>query len=57
VTASAIDRGSLKGTVFVSENVAVRQLRFEANGTVTDVAKLASPSGNTGIVGVVGVQP
>jgi DNA-binding beta-propeller fold protein YncE len=57
VTASTIDRGSLKGAVFVSENVAVRQLRFEANGTVTDVAKLASPSGTSGIVGVVGVQP
>jgi hypothetical protein len=57
VTASTIDRGALKGAVFVGENVAVRQLRFEANGDVTDVAKLDSPAGLTGIVGVVGVQP
>jgi hypothetical protein len=57
VTASTIDRGSLEGTVFVGENVAVRQLRFGPAGDVTDVAKLASPPGLTGIVGVVGVQP
>lgn len=57
VTASWIARGSLKGTVFVGENVAVRQIRFGAAGDVTDVAKLASGPGNEGIIGVVGVQP
>jgi hypothetical protein len=57
VAASWIDRGSLKGTVFVGENVAVRQIRFGAAGDVTDVAKVASGPGNSGIIGVVGVQP
>jgi DNA-binding beta-propeller fold protein YncE len=57
VTASWIERGSLKGTVFIGENVAVRQIRFGAAGDVTDIAKLASGPGNEGIIGVVGVQP
>lgn len=57
VTASLIDRGALKGTVFVGENVAARQLRFETDGKVTDVAKLTMPDGLENIVGVIGVQP
>jgi len=57
VTASTIDRGKLKGTVFIGENLAVRQLTFNAGGTVSDTAKLSLGAGNTSIVGVVGVQP
>ena len=57
-TISKITRGALEGTTFVGENVAVRQLTFEAAGTVTDTAKLVFPGGgNETIVGVVGVQP
>lgn len=57
VTASVIERGALKGTTFVGENVAVRQLTFDASGGVTDTAKLVFNGDNTSIVGVVGVQP
>jgi DNA-binding beta-propeller fold protein YncE len=56
-TASMIDRGALRGTVLVSENLGVRKLVFGADGTVTDVAQLAFPDGIANIVGVVGVQP
>ena len=57
ITISLIDRGSLKGTTFVGENIAVRQLTFTAAGTVEDTAKVPFPNSNEGIVGVVGVQP
>ena len=56
-TASSIDRGPLRGTVLVSENLGVRKVVFGADGAVTDVAKLAFPDGIANIVGVVGVQP
>ena len=55
--ASLIDRGSLKGTTFVAENVAVRQITFDASGGATDTAKLDTGTDNLSIVGVVGVQP
>lgn len=56
-TTSAIDRGALKGTVFLGENLAVRQVTFTAAGEVVDTAKLAWPDAMENIVGVVGVQP
>ena len=58
-TASLIDRGTLKGTVIVGENLGVRRLVFGASGTVLDAQKLAYPDDGpfTDIVGVVGVQP
>ena len=55
--ASVLDRGALKGKVFVGENVAVRVLTFTAAGDVVDTAKLEFAGGNESIVGVVGVQP
>ncbi len=58
ISISLIDRGALKGTTFVGENIAVRQLTFGAGGAVTDTAKLVFPGGgNETIIGVVGVQP
>jgi DNA-binding beta-propeller fold protein YncE len=57
VSISTIDRGGLKGTAFVGENLAVRQLQFTAAGDVVDTAKLAWPDAMENIVGVVGVQP
>jgi len=58
VTISMISQGGLKGTTFVGENVAVRQLTFGSAGDVTDTAKLSMPDGGgEQIVGVVGVQP
>lgn len=56
-TASSIERGSLKGTVLVGENLGVRKLVFGADGKVTDAALLTYPDGIANIVGVVGVQP
>ena len=56
-TASAIDRGALRGTVLVGENLGVRKLVFGADGKVTDAALLTYPDGIPNIVGVVGVQP
>lgn len=57
VTAALVERGALKGRVLVSENLAVRQLQFELDGTVTDVERFSSGAGIPAIVGVVGVQP
>lgn len=55
--AAMIGRGALNGRVLVAENLAVRSLQFDADGTVTDVAKLTYGSGLDNIVGSIGVQP
>ncbi len=52
-----IERGTLQGRVFVSENVSVRQLAFHADGTVEDVGSLAMGSGLENIDGAIGVTP
>lgn len=57
VTASLIERGTLRGTVFIGENIGVRKVVFGAGGAVTDAQKLSFPDGIPNIVGVVGVQP
>ena len=57
VTASVIDRGALKGSVFIGENTAVRKVVFMPNGTVVDGAKLSFAGGLETVIGVVGVQP
>jgi DNA-binding beta-propeller fold protein YncE len=57
VTAATIDRGALRGTVLIGENVGVRRVVFSANGAVTDTQKLSFPDGIPNVVGVVGVQP
>lgn len=56
-TASVIERGSLRGTVLVSENLAVRKVVFTPAGGVTDAARLVWAETFTNIIGVVGVQP
>ena len=55
--ASVVSRGGLKGRILVAENLAVRQLAFAADGTITDVGAKADFVGMTGIVGSLGVQP
>lgn len=53
-----IDRGTLKGRVLVAEVLAVRQLAFAADGSITDLGlKLDFPDGSTNIVGSLGVEP
>jgi hypothetical protein len=52
-----IERGDLEGMVFVGENVGVRQLQFETDGTVTDLGLLGLGMGTENITGAVGVQP
>ncbi|MDB4941970.1 MAG: hypothetical protein JWP97_1504 [Labilithrix sp.] len=56
-TASLLERGTLRGTVIIGENSAVRRMVFNADGTVKDAQKLAYPDTIEDIVGVVGVQP
>ncbi len=41
----------------VAENVAVRRVRFEASGGVTDLGAFRLGSGIEVIVGIVGVTP
>ncbi len=52
-----IERGRLEGLVLVAENVAVRRVRFEASGGVTDLGAFRLGSGIEVIVGIVGVTP
>lgn len=55
--AATITRGPLKGRVLIGENVAVRQLQFGTDATLTDISKLAFGDGYVNIVGTIGVQP
>lgn len=55
-SAAMIRRGSLEGLVLVSENVAVRRVRF-ASGAVTDLGPFELGSGTDAIAGAIGVQP
>lgn len=57
ITASMIERGTLRGTVLIGENIGVRKVVFAASGAVTDAQKLSFPDGIPNVVGVVGVQP
>ena len=52
-----IERGSLRGHVFVAEVSGVRHLVFGAAGGVTDVGSFTFPSGTQHIVGAIGVAP
>jgi hypothetical protein len=52
-----ITRGQLKGRVLIAENVAVRQVQFQASGQITDLGAFAIGSGYSAIVGTIGVQP
>jgi len=55
--ASVIDRGTLLGRVLVAENVAIRQLAFAKDGTITDIGAKLTYDGIPGIVGSLGVEP
>ena len=57
VAAAMVRRGALDGLVLVSENVAVRRLRFEPSGAVTDLGILPMGDGIDQITGAIGVQP
>ena len=50
-------RGGLLGRVFVSENVAIRQLAFHQDGSVEDLGTLDFGDGLSAINGVIGVTP
>ncbi len=55
--AVSIDRGALTGLVLVAENTAVRRVRFEQSGSVTDLGAFSLGSGTTVVTGTIGVQP
>jgi hypothetical protein len=55
--AEMIERGSLRGRVFVAELEGVRQVQFAADGTITDFGLTSLGSDLDTIVGAVGVQP
>lgn len=52
-----IERGALRGHVFVSENVSVRHLAFRDTGAVEDLGSLAFGMGLQNIGGAIGVTP
>lgn len=52
-----LDRGGLKGLILVAELSGVRRMRFEADGTVTDLGLTNLGDGVGNIVGGLGVQP
>lgn len=57
-SAAMIRRGPLEGRVLIAENVAIRQVQFNPDGTVTDLGPLAAQgSGSLAITGAIGVQP
>jgi hypothetical protein len=52
-----IERGKLKGTVYVAENLGIRPVRFEVGGTVTDLGRFPLGSGTENVTGAIGVTP
>lgn len=56
-TAVMVGRGPLEGLVLVSENVAVRRVRFEGGGVITDLGPFELGGGTENIAGPLGVQP
>ncbi|MCU1279733.1 MAG: hypothetical protein JWM53_3279 [bacterium] len=52
-----IDRGALRGRVLISEVDGVRQVHFNANGTITDDGLFLVGGDLAGSVGALGVQP
>ena len=52
-----ITRGLLNGTVLVSENTGVRTVRFEADGTITDLGLFSLGDGLDALTGSMGVSP
>ncbi len=54
---AAVEVGTLKGRILVSELASVRQVAFAANGTLTDVQKVDFSGEFSGITGSMGMQP
>jgi hypothetical protein len=52
-----IERGALRGRVYVAENSGVRQVRFEQNGSITDLGLFSLGTGIENIPGAIGVTP
>ncbi len=52
-----LQRGSGQGLAFFAENQGVRALRFEGDGTVSEVGQWLVGSTSDAIVGAIGVQP
>jgi len=52
-----IDRGLLRGRVLIAENLAIRQVQFNPDGSITDLGTTSLGSGIPAIVGAIGVQP
>lgn len=55
--AAQVDRGSLKGLVLMTEVRGIRMLRFEGDGTVTDLGLTSLGDGIEAMPGAIGVQP
>ena len=55
--ATMLRRGGLEGLAFVAENVAVRRIRFDGGGVVTDLGPFELGEGLESLAGAVGVQP
>ncbi len=53
----SLDRGMLRGHVWISENTSVRHVRFTQAGTVEDLGSLAFGAGLQNIPGAIGVTP
>ncbi|MFN0251136.1 MAG: hypothetical protein ACKV2T_29950 [Kofleriaceae bacterium] len=53
----SLDRGMLRGHVWISENTSVRQVRFTQAGDVENVGSLAFGSGLQNIPGAIGITP
>ena len=56
-SATMVERGSLEGLVLIAENVSIRRVQFDANGTVTDLGLTGLGMGVEAIPGAIGLQP
>lgn len=52
-----IDRGDLRGHVYITENVAIRHIAFRQGGSVDDLGLTGNGEGLDAISGAIGVQP
>lgn len=53
----SIGRGQLTGWVFISENMGIRKLVFETNGSITDLGATGPGSGLENMIGSIKIQP
>ena len=52
-----VTRGALRGRVYVSENLGVRQVRFDSDGNIADLGRYPLGNGYAAIAGAIGVTP